>query len=106
MGLKARTKAVLGLTVAGVAASVLIPATAQASDQNQTICNHSDVSQMYIFQPWDGYQGIGSPVIGPNECWTAWVRDLPRPVDLYKQINGQMQFYGTTEAGGVEFGVV
>lgn len=107
MNFKARTKTMLGLTVAGVAASVMIPATAHASDGYQTICNAGQGTQYYSFRQVNQYPGIDLPATGPGECWTSWVAGLPRQVEVYVlDNNGQWQYGLTTTASGVKFGVV
>ncbi|MCO5973450.1 hypothetical protein [Actinoallomurus soli] len=90
MGFKARTKAVLGLTVAGVAASILIPATAQASTQ-VTMCNEIGGTVNYAFEPVGEYPGINSPNLSQGECWFTWMdaSEFPRWGNEY--LNGKWQ---------------
>lgn len=84
----ARIKALLGLTAAGLCASVLVPAAAQAQAQSATFrfCNLSSAPE-YVAFPYHGW--FASTVQNPGQCWTHSLTGQANDEAVgYRLING------------------
>jgi hypothetical protein len=88
----ARIKAALGLAAAGIFASVLVPAPANAIEYNFIFCN----IQGNIPNPVDEYvdfpyRGISSPVLSSGDrCWPTHLSGLDNDLAVgYRRVNGQ-----------------
>ncbi len=80
-------KALLGLTTAGLAASVLLPATAHADGVNFRFCNVSG-SDEYVQFPYRG--GFSSYIVPPGGCWSAVLSGVASDEAVgYRNYNGQ-----------------
>jgi hypothetical protein len=81
-----RIKALLGLTAAGIAASTLMPAAAQADTANFTFCNVSSAPE-YVAFPYRGWSS--SYVENPGQCWHAKLSGLSSDEAVgYRLVNG------------------
>jgi hypothetical protein len=96
-----RMKAVLGLTAAGVAASMLIPAAAQAS-ATVTFCNGSGAYEYFDVPPVGNLQGYRSVNLSPGRCVSASFNGPSRLAVAYRQVNGQWQAVATHTVSGSE----
>jgi hypothetical protein len=82
-----RIKALLGLTAAGVAASTLVPATAEAAGAGFTFCNVSSAPE-YVAFPYRGW--FASYVEDPGHCWHASLSGVSSDEAVgYRLVNGQ-----------------
>jgi hypothetical protein len=86
-----RSKALLGLTAAGIFASVLVPSAAHAAGTDFRFCNVSgniDPHDEYVAFPNRGW--FASTVVGPGGCWSTVLSGLDNDqVVGYRNINGQ-----------------
>lgn len=87
----ARTKALLGLTAAGILASTLVPSAAQAAGANFRFCNVSgniDPHDEYVSFPYRG--GFSSYTVSPGGCWSAVLSGVASDEAVgYRNVNGQ-----------------
>jgi hypothetical protein len=105
----ARTKALLGITAAGVFASALLPATAHADGVAFRFCNVSgniNPSDEYVAFPYRGW--FSSYVVSPGNCWSAVLSGQPNDEAVgYRNVNGQWLAvatrYFSDSDGSVEF---
>ncbi|MGI5224413.1 hypothetical protein [Actinoallomurus iriomotensis] len=102
-------KAMLGLTAAGIFASVLVPSAAHADGVNFRFCNVSgniDPHDEYVAFPYRGW--FASYVEAPGGCWSANLSGVANDEAVgYRNVNGQWLAvatkYFSDSSGSVEF---
>ncbi|WP_329247721.1 hypothetical protein OG417_54030 [Actinoallomurus sp. NBC_01490] len=107
--MSARIKAALGLTAAGIFASVLVPSAAHAAGVNFRFCNVSgniNPHDEYVSFPYRGW--FSSTIQPPGGCWSANLTGVASDEAVgYRNINGQWLAvatkYFSDSAGSVEF---
>ncbi|GAA4522312.1 hypothetical protein GCM10023191_101520 [Actinoallomurus oryzae] len=84
-----KTKALLGLTAVGVAASVLVPTAANAASGSFRFCNVSSAGEYVDVPPRGTHAGITTRIISPGACTTfslggnAYMEAI-----AYRRVNG------------------
>lgn len=99
-----RIKALLGLTAAGLCASVLVPAAAQAQTATFTFCNLSSAPE-YVAFPYRGW--YASTIQNPGHCWQHTLAGQANDEAVgYRLINGAWPAVATkyfSDSGSPQF---
>ncbi|MEU6216738.1 hypothetical protein ABZ845_04335 [Streptomyces sp. NPDC047022] len=105
---RVKGKVVMGTAVAGMAAALLIPASAHAATAQSgrvTVCNSSSSDEYGVF-PYRG--GFATTIISPGRCWSAsgFSGISSDEVVGYRRVNGYWQavaYRYFNDAAGVTF---
>jgi hypothetical protein len=103
-----RIKSLLGLTAAGLFASVLIPTAAHADSVTFIFCNASS-SDEYVSFPYHG--GFSSYVESPGNCWRGVLSGVDNDEAVgYRLVNGQWlavvtKYFSDSTSGDPSHGV-